>query len=57
MGMLYLKIKLSIITYKVVKELMAIIKIRKNKILLKKMLQINLFTNLFFPTYAQVHLQ
>jgi hypothetical protein len=43
---LSLKIKLSIITYKVVKELKKIKKIRENKILLKKELQINLFTNL-----------
>ena len=39
------KIKLSIHTYKV-EELMIVIKIRENKILLKKDLQINLFTNL-----------
>ena len=39
------KIKLSIHTYKV-EEFMIVIKIRENKILLKKVLQIDIFTNL-----------
>ena len=36
---------------------MIVIKIRENKILLKKDLQINLFTNLQLSTYSQTHLR